>query len=379
MRRWSETNRFAAAATTAAATAVVAIAGLPGRGPASASAAAPGCPKFGGTLTPRAKGPSRYTMLIRINKEKNVADYANWSRTTGSFRRQLRRRDIFVINTRFRNSSPEEWLAIASALRHSFPCNRIISLNGLSPDPTSPGYSLALANHPGLWGLSLDWESGDWNDGRTTKPAIPPWTDAAPLTRVRIWKRLGRLGRVSQRALGGPGLRVGVVPAHYPHWDYGLIARVADRRNARRRRGRRGFQIVQTQGYCPPSGSVAGFRSITGELLRQYRPRFRIVRRRRKGKLRKVRVRVPPRGVQRTLALEVSFSTTPDPNDPRPVASVPPGAAARCTRVGLHRGASAFLYWAHPDSIRALLAKPRICAIRPPCPTPGNGGGVAVP
>ena len=327
--------------------------------------AANGCPPTVKALSPAVKGFQRYTMLLRVNQLVNVADYANADPATGGFRRQLRARDIFVINTRFEKSDPEEWLAIANALRQSFPCNRIVALNGLHPDPSEPGYAYALTDFRALWGLWVDWESGDWNDARKQNTAMPPWTDDFRPTRGRIFKRLGSVGAASVARVGGAGRRTAVVPAFYGHWDYGLLARTVDRSNARRN-GRRGFQVVQSQSYCIPT-QVSAFKRLTAHLLRQYRPPPRIKRKRIRGKLRRVKVKVKPRGMIRNLAMEISFSNTPDPSDSRPVASVPPGAAGKCTRVGLKRGNAAFLYWAHPGSIASLLSTPRMCALRPPC------------
>ena len=323
------------------------------------------CAETPAGLSPKGKAIKRYTMLLRVNKEKNVEDYANSNPATGGFRSRIRDRDIFVINTRFDGSMPNEWVQIADALRQSFPCNRIIALNGLAPDPTRPGYSGALANYPGLWGLSIDWEQGDWNRGRKQDPSIPTWTDSFRRSLGRIGKRLGQLGNASQKGIGVPGRRTGVVPAYYGHWDYGLVARTTDRRNAKLKKGRRGFQVVQTQGYCLPSGPGA-FHGMTHHLIRQYRPKAKIKKKRINGKVRKVKVKVKPRGKLNTLALEISFSNTPDPSDPRPVASLPPGAAGKCTRISLKRGGGAYLYWAHPDSIRALLNTKHVCPLRPP-------------
>ena len=222
---------------------------------------------------------------------------------------------------------------------------------------------------PGIWGLSLDWESGDWNQGHKQNPAVPPWSDAFGTTRGRIAKRLSALGAASDDELGPPGRRTGVVPALYSGWDYGLIAKTADRRNALRKENRPGFQFVQTQGYCSPSGPTA-FHSIADRLILQYRPKPKIKKiRNKKGKvIKRIKIEIEPRASVRNLAMEISFSNTPDPSDPRPVASLAPGPASKCTRTGLKRGVSAFLYWAHEDSIRALLNTPRICALRPPCP-----------
>jgi hypothetical protein len=334
------------------------------------ASAGPGseCVPAPNTLSPKVKSAiKRYTMLLRINKDKNIDAYANPDPTTGGLRKRIRDRDIFVVNTRDEKSTPEDWVALTERLRHEFPCNRIITLNGLAFDPTRPGYMFALTNNPGIWGLSLDWESGDWNQGHKQNPAVPPWSDAFGTTRGRIAKRLSALGAASDDELGPPGRRTGVVPAFYS-WDYGLIAKTADRRNAMRKKNRPGFQFVQTQGYCSPSGP-SGFYSIADHLVLQYRPKPRIKKiRNKKGKvIKRIKIRIEPRASVSNLAMEISFSNTPDPSDPRPVASLAPGAASKCTRAGLKRGVSAFLYWAHEDSIRALLNTPRICALRPPC------------
>jgi hypothetical protein len=334
-------------------------------GSSASAGPAAGCAPPLPNLSPKGKPGKRYTMLLRVNKLTNVSEYANADPATGGLKPRIRARDIFLINTRYKGSTPTEWEQIADALRGSFPCNRIVALNGLAPDPTQPGYSGALASHPGLWALSIDWESGDWNQGRKQNPAIPPWTDAFRMSLGRIGKRLNQLGATSVAATGAPGRRVGVVPAYYSTWDYGLIARTTDRRNAARKKGRRGFQVVQTQGYCLPSGPGA-FHGITDRLIEQYRPKPRIKKKRIRGKLRKFKVKVKPRGLVNTLALEISFSNTPDPSDPRPVASLAPGAAGKCTRISLKRGGGAYLYWAHPDSIRALLNTAHLCSLRPP-------------
>src|SRR5262245_1688999 len=165
-----------------------------GQAPASAGPGG-GCDPVPGTLSPKAKGAKGYTMLLRINKEKNIDDYANPDPSTGGLRKRLRDRDIFVINTRDAKSTPEQWVALAERLRHQFPCNRIIALNGLASDPTAPGYSLALTNHPGIWGLALDWESGDWAKGQSQDSSIPAWSDHFGTSRGRIGKRLAKLGR----------------------------------------------------------------------------------------------------------------------------------------------------------------------------------------
>ena len=162
------------------------------------------------------------------------------------------------------------------------------------------------------------------------------------------------------------GRRVGVVPATYAGWDYGLIAKTADRRNHAVRGRRDGFQAVQTQGFC--QSGPDSFDLVAAGLLHQYTPPPRRKRLPRKGKKkpRFRKVRVKPRASARNLGLEISFSNTPDPDASMPVTSVAPGLASKCTRRALRRGGGAFLYWAHPDSVRALLNTTRICRLRPP-------------
>jgi len=310
----------------------------------------------------------RYTLLIRINDVKNFSAYNNSNPGTGGLRERLRDRDIFVINTRKKKTTPREWVALADRLRRKFPCNRIIALNGLASNPKWPGYMYALSHYPGLWGLAIDWEGEDWEQARNQDPSLPPWTTAFGPTRKRIGRWLTDLGAVSSEELGEPGRRTGVVPAYHSRWNYGLIAKTADRRNTARKKGRRGFQAVQTQGYCVAEGPDA-FRHVASRLYQQYRPPPRIKKiRNKKGEVVKtIRLPRPGRAKVANLAMEISFSNTPDPSDPLPVASLTPGAASKCTIAALKRRIGAFLYWAHDDSMRALLKTPRICRLRPPC------------
>jgi hypothetical protein len=310
----------------------------------------------------------RFTLLIRINDDKNINAYNNSNRATGGLRHRLRDRDVFVINTRKKKTTPADWVHLANRLRAKFPCNRIVALNGLHDNPKWPGYMFALSDYPGLWGLAIDWEYEDWQQARAQDSTVSPWTKGFRASRKRIGNRLELLGDVSSEELGAPGRRTGVVPAFYSHWNYGGIAKTADRRNLARKPGRRGFQAVQTQGYCVPEGPDS-FRGVANHLIRQYRPPPRIKKiRNQKGKVvRTITIRRPARGKVVNLAMEVSFSNTPDPSDPRPVASLAPGPASKCTIAALKRKIGALLYWAHDDSMRKLFKTPRICRLRPPC------------
>jgi hypothetical protein len=339
------------------------------RGPA-ASAAPAGCATPSKTLVPaKAKrAVKRFTLLIRINDDKNINAYNNSNPATGGLRDRLRDRDIFVVNTRKKKTTPGDWVHLANRLRAKFPCNRVIALNGLHDNPKWPGYMFALSDHPGLWGLAIDWEFDDWQQARHQDRTVPPWTKGFRASRKRIGRWLTELGAFSSEQLGEPGRRTGVVPAFYSKWNYGLLGKTADRRNLVRKPGRRGFQAVQTQGYCAPEGPAA-FRDMATRLFKQYRPPPRIKRiRNEKGKVvRTITIRRPPRAKVANLAMEVSFSNTPDPSDPRPVASLAPGPASKCTTAALKRKIGAVLYWAHDDSMRALFKTPRICRLRPPC------------
>ena len=65
------------------------------------------------------------------------------------------------------------------------------------------------------------------------------------------------------------------------------------------------------------------------------------------------------------LGMQISFSGSPDPAASMALLRTAPMQAAWCTRAALRRGAGAFLYWASPEAMRALLATPPVCALRP--------------
>jgi len=315
------------------------------------------------TLAPAESGAKSFTMILRVNQPENVDEYAR------KVRKQLRDQDIFMVNTRFKGSTPEVWAEIVHRLTIEFPCNRIIALNGLHLDPTRRGYSYALAHDPSVWGISLDWESMDWAQAQSIHRSTPSWTTDFGISRERISRRLHKAGEFSAEQLGEPGLRTGIVPAWYPGWDYGMLGKTADNSNFNRKDDRRGFQIVQSQGFCSNSDQ-SGYGTAMQGLLDQYFPPPKIKKiRNEKGKvIRKKKIPIPPRGVTEALAGEISFSTTPNENADMPVKSVSVGSASKCTIAGLRADVRAYLYWAHPGSIDSLLETRRICKIRNPCP-----------
>ena len=59
------------------------------------------------------------------------------------------------------------------SLRATFPCNRIIALNGMSFDPTQAGYAFTGIDDPNVYALLTDYEQDDWNSGRLDRPRPP--------------------------------------------------------------------------------------------------------------------------------------------------------------------------------------------------------------
>jgi hypothetical protein len=278
-------------------------------------------------------------MLIRVNKPDNVASYLEPG--AGD---QIRPRDLFVINTRFSGTAPGEEAEMADALHEAYPCNRIISLNGLGSDPEGRGYALSLSESPAVWGLMLDWERRDWRLARDTNPGMSRWKPRFG----RNLKRLGsRLAEVTSALAASPQAdpeRAGAIAILLKHWHYGKIARALDAHNRKLGHRRGGFQAVGTQVACQRKGAGGVIRSAT-RLFRQYAQAKR---------------------KRRNLALQISFSDTPRKRARLPVASVSPAKAAKCVRAGLRRGAGAFLLWASPEAIQAFFSVKRICYLRRP-------------
>src|SRR5688572_335955 len=152
-------------------------------------AVAQGCPATPAGLSPDGPGPTRFTMLIRINQIENVNTYINFNEATGGLGGRIKPQDIFVINTRFEKSIPANWVQMADMLRTAFPCNRIIALNGMSLNPLVPGYAFALIDHPAVYSLMTDFEQMDWNGTRSSDPGRPPWDNRWKVTfpRIKAW------------------------------------------------------------------------------------------------------------------------------------------------------------------------------------------------
>jgi hypothetical protein len=287
------------------------------------------CPPDPYLLGPKGGAGARFTMLIRVNKPRNVDAYAQLQSNYG----QLRSRDIFVVNTRWKGSDPELHNEILQRLGASFPCNRVIALNGLGADPERPGYALSLVDSPRPWAVLLDWERRDWGSARRTNHHLSRWKQHFGRSVNRLGSMVGRIA-ANVRAAGTGIEKVGAVPSFYGNWHYGRIARVLDRRNRRFGHRRGGVQVVATQASCMKRrGDQKGMRSLSRRLFREYRRSHR---------------------KQRNLAVQISFSDRGRSKRHVPIRSVNESRAASCLRAALAGGAGAVLFWASPESMRAL-------------------------
>lgn len=307
-------------------------------GPALGQDAA--CPPSPVKLSPGGGPSSRLTMLIRVNKLENVSQYGYLQSAYGRIRPQ----DIFVVNTRFPGSSPDEAKEILGALQFLFPCNRVIALNGLGVDPTRPGYAFSLVDSPGVWGVMLDWERRDWGLARATNPAMSSWKRRFGRSINRLGSVVGQVAGYAQAAGTGIG-KIGAAPSFFGDWQYGRIARMLDRHNKRFGHRKGGIQVVATQATCRKyRGPNPGMRKAARRLFHQY------------GRSRRRKA---------NLSLQISFSNDARPKRHLPINSVNPSRAARCLRTALHSGGGAVLLWASPESMQTLFATGRLAALRP--------------
>jgi hypothetical protein len=298
---------------------------VPGSAPAGQG---PACPPAPFDLGPKGGPAARFTMLIRINQPDNVGDYARLQSTYG----QLRTRDIFVVNTRWKGSNPEIQNEILDRLHDSFPCNRVIALNGLGTDPDRPAYALSLVNSPRPWAVVLDWEPRDWGKARAVRH-LSRWKQTFGRSVNRLNSVVGWVAAGMSSA--GTGIaRLGATSGYYGNWRYGKIARMLDRHNRPFGHRRGGIQVVGTQGSCMKRRSGAkGMRATTRTLFLEYHRSHRKVR---------------------NLAVQISFSDHARTKHHLPIRAVNAGRAASCMRAALAGGAGAILFWADPHAMWAL-------------------------
>jgi hypothetical protein len=357
--------------------------------PASAAKASDACPPSPSGLAPTGSGPNRFTMLIRINTQGNVDTY---TKPDGGMGGRIRPQDIFVLNTRFTGSGSFPAMtspvaaSLAADLRATFPCNRIIALNGLSFDTTTAGYAFTGVSDPNIYALISDYEHDDWNAGRSTDPSRPPWIDnyakAFPL--LRGWN-FGFGSTVAADSVGA-GKKTGLAPQEAAGWNYGQIAQNIDKQNARLGARHLGIQSVQTQDACA-DGGAAGFGARAKNLRLQYNFKFLTKKVRVKGKKKKVKkiIRLPlhkkAKPNMSNLAMEISFTDSPEASASQAILSTSAAQAAACVGPALKQGGGAIFFFAADDSMRLLFQQPQINALRPASATSSGGstGGVGSP
>ncbi|MGA8219088.1 MAG: hypothetical protein WB771_11010 [Solirubrobacterales bacterium] len=356
--------------------------------PAAAAKASATCPVLPAGLAPTGPGPSRFTMLIRINTQGNVDTY---TKPDGGMGGRIRPQDIFVLNTRFTGSGTFPAMtgpvaaSLAADLHATFPCNRIIALDGMSFDPNAPGYAFTGVGDPNVYALISDYERDDWNAGRATDPSRPPWKEnykkAFPL--LRGWN-FGFASTIAANAIGA-GQRSGLAPQDVADWDYGRIAQNLDKQNWRLGGPHLGPQSVQTQDACA-DGGAAGF-GVRAKLLRlQYHYRFFTKKVKVPGKKKKrkktIRRKLKKKGRpdMSNLAMEISFTGSPEASASQSILSTSAAQAASCVHPGLKQGGGAFFFFASDDSMRLLFQQPVIDALRPATAAgSANSGGVGSP
>jgi hypothetical protein len=338
-------------------------------------------------LSPKGPGPTRFTMLIRINTQGNIDTYTKPQFGMGS---RLRPQDIFVLNTRFQGSgnfdpmTPTEAASLAAQLRTAFPCNRIIALNGMSYDPNVAGYAFTGIDDPNVFALLTDFEEGDWNAGRLTDPARPPWTDKfkKAFPRIKAWNR-GVAAAAAANPIGA-GKRTGLVPQDNSTWNFGQVAQDLNKKNSRLGARKLGPISVQTQEACA-SGGAAGVGARGKQLRLQYKFKFitKKIKVPGKKKKRKKTIRQPlkkkAKPILENLAMQISFTDTSDPSSSMALLRTSAAQAAACVQPGLKQGIGAFFFFASDNAMRVLFQQPQIAALRPPVATGAKTGGVGSP
>lgn len=346
------------------------------------------CPAQPAGLAPEGAGPTRFTMMIRINQQNNVNAYTNFNTATGGLGGYIRPQDIFVINTRFETTTPTVAAQLATNLRAAFPCNRIVALTGLGLDPSLPGYAFSLAGHPAVFALMTDFEAMDWNGTAGTDPGRPPWNQAFKVAfpRIKAWD--ARISSTLAASSLSAGQRSGLVPIFDATWNYGQIAQDLDKKNRRLGAPHIGLQSVQTQDSCADGGASAFAANLKG-VFDQYKFKtvlmVKKIKNKKTGKIKKKkvprRVKLKPaaRPLLSNLATQISFSNTPNPSAGMAITKTSAATAASCVLSGLKQGGGAFFFFASDDSMRLLFQQPQIAALRPNATGTAASGGVKPP
>jgi hypothetical protein len=377
-------RRLVALAIGAALLALLLLGGRTGAPPSAEAQVSCGAQPRG--LSPAA-GPGKFTMMIRINTQGNVDTY---TKPEGGMAGRVRPQDIFVLNTRFTGSgqfpamTSDVATGLASDLRATFPCNRIIALNGMSFDPAQAGFAFSGVGDPNVYALLTDYEQADWNSGQATDPGRPPWTGnfKKAFPRLRGWA-FGFMSTVATNPVGA-AKRTGLAPQDDAGWNFGQIAQNLNKHNTRLGDTKIGPMSVQTQDACADAGAP-GFGARAKGLRLQYTFKFFTKKVRVKGKKKKVKktIRVPIKKKGKpplsNTAMQISFTDNPDPSSGMALLRTSAAQAAACVAPAMKQGIGAFLFFASDDSMRLLFQQPQIAALRPPAAGSANTGGVGSP
>ncbi len=388
--RGSASGRVRSAVSLIAAAGLLALLLVAGgdAAPASAAKASLACPAPPYGLAPDGPAATRFTMLIRINTQGNVNTWTQFNTDPSheGLAPFVRPQDVFVLNTRFTGSGQFPAMTstvaagLSSQLRATFPCNRIIDLNGLSLDPTQAGWAFTGIDDPNVFALMTDFEQDDWNSGRLTDPTRPPWNSKfkTAFPRIKGWN-LGLASTVAANPVGA-GKRTGLAPQNFADWNYGQIAQDLNKKNLRLGSRKLGPQSVQTQDACADGGAGA-FGARAKALRFQYTFKFitKKIKVPGKKKKRKVTMRLPlkkkAKPVMSNLAMEISFTDSPQVSARQAILSTSPAQAAACVRPGLKQGVGAFFFFAAEDAMRELFLQPQVAALRPPIGAASSSGG----
>lgn len=283
-------------------------------------------------LSPSGTGPDAYTMILRVNTGEQVDQFA-----ASPLRSRIRDRDIFMINTEYKKMNSAQGVAIFEKLKSEFPCNRVMSLNGLLKTPGKPGYMYALAGEQGLDAILLDWEKGTWEEANRV-----PWSEVPKVTLKRMAKEVES---VADRIAENPGAaetRVGLATQFRSGWDYAAFGRRLARINSELNDQFIGYQVVQSQDRCEGTADSASLVQLARGIRSQYR----------KGQ---ISGNTSDLDSLTHLGFEISFSTKPKSGAAIAVDRDSPADGARCTAEVLKTGGAAFIYWATPAAVEAML------------------------
>ena len=366
----SKSSAWARGALLGAAALLCALVAMPASAATGGAGTSPrdSCPPLPGSF---ARNSGDFTMMIRINQMDNVKTYTNFNSATGGLGGRIRQQDIFVINARFSQTTPDVAQQIASSLRKAFPCNRIISLNGLSPSPTAPGFLGTLIGSPSyMYAIMLDYEPDDWGQAQAQGLALPPFTTNFRPNLPRIGYLLGQVNGALSGL--GVGTRVGTVPFDQSNWNYGQIGQTTDAFNTRLGARHLGLQSVQTQQSCT-NGNKAFTNRVAG-LKSQYKFRIKYHKKKiHKGK--KVIIKRIPKRIKikkaaqpntNSLAVQVSFTDAPTPGSSLPITATSAARADQCVAAGLAAGQATYFFFASDTSMKLLFSQPTVGSLRPP-------------